>query len=66
LGGADGGNNQNSIEYPYSYGAYINGQLYTEYTSIPHAHNIVGNTGASGNGTEVRPNNVAVIYIIKA
>ena len=34
LGGADGGNNQNSPEYGYQYTPYINGLLHTESTNL--------------------------------
>ena len=66
LGGDDGGNNLNSPEYGYQYDPYVNGLLHTESTTLTHSHTLSGNTSASGDGTEVRPTNIAVIYIIKA
>lgn len=66
LGGDDGGNNLNSPVYDYQYTPYVNGLLHTESTTLTHSHTLSGSTGASGDGTEVRPRNICVNYIIKA
>jgi len=44
---------------------YITNRLYTENASINHNHTITGNTGPTGTGTEIRPANICVNYIIK-
>lgn len=45
---------------------YITNRLYTENASINHTHSISGSTGPTGTGTEIRPTNICVNYIIKA
>lgn len=66
IGGDNIGNGLNSPVYGYQYDPYVNGLLHTESTTLTHSHTLSGNTSASGDGTEIRPTNLAVIYIIKA